>query len=118
MSHRSILYLIIIILSTSLLAKKKVYIVPNPQLIEYKNSEFNPYNNDVSVTIMAEDTIYLGLPITELREGWLRQFNREVYLYNDHQLKIIAGIPEESDTFLKICQDKRIWPEQRIGEEG
>jgi len=118
MTNISLLFLIITILSSSILADQQIYVVPKPQLSEYKNNEFNPYNNDVSVTILANDTLHLGIPIRELKELWGERFNHNLDINSDRELKIIGGIPGESDVFLKICHEREIWPEERIGNEG
>jgi hypothetical protein len=118
MTKRLIVVSILLLCYSVVLASQGVYTVPKPQLVEYNDRSFDPYIDDVSVKILATDTLHLNIPIGELRELWLERFKCDLSLNTDLDMKIIAGIPPESETFKKLCQERKIWPEDQIGEEG
>jgi len=73
--NRSVVFSIILIMSSYALAEQRVDIVPKPQIVEYLDNPFDPCIDDVSVNILADDTLNLNIPVRELGELSLQHYN-------------------------------------------
>ena len=112
-----ILSFIALLFSKSLIAEDLMLsVVPYPQEVEKRSGSFMLRPDDIRIQLAVSDTNGIALTTDELYEVFEIEKNQT---QDKSSTSVIwLGFPAEDKRFERLCRQKGIWPESRIGEEG
>ncbi len=111
-------YLPLLLLNVADLAGQTLPVIPQPQVAEVGKGNFRPAQGPFTLRVAAGDTAGLMLPVSQLQQAFALKFQTTPGLIKQGQPTIWMGLPEEDQDFKAHCQNLKIWPENRLGEEG
>lgn len=97
---------------------QQVPIIPQPQEIEIRKGIFKPVQRPFTIRLAAKDTVGTSLITSQLQNAFEKKYAAIPLLDNKDQPVIWMGLPEEDPDFKSWCERLKIWPENRLGEEG
>lgn len=96
-------------------AQTHLPVIPYPQEVKLERGQFELKPNQTALQVSMQDSSQISVALADLRA--LFQLQSVSGSANKRQT-ISLGIPAENEQFADLCKRKKIWPQDRIGEEG
>ena len=93
-------------------------VVPLPQEVEWRKGSFALEISGIAIKLAPEGAGEFDAPVNELRRVFEMISGGPPADEEAADRIIYLGLPERDPDFLKLCQERGLWPNPRIGAEG
>lgn len=99
-------------------AESIVPIVPKPKIVEYHTGTLKLNQPQIGLFVSAKDTSKYCIAIAQLYSLIQDNGGELVWDPKSADVSIRIGVPKKYRSFRKICKNRDVLPDQKIGEEG
>ena len=93
-----------------------ICVVPEPQQYDFSNESFSLDDADVTIKLYSKNNEPVNIAIRELEEV-LSQNHKDISKkYSSSE--ILIGLPGEDNQFDNILENEKLFPEDKLGDEG
>lgn len=118
MRTKKVVCLIFLLLGVEVLLAKERFLplVPWPREVKLHKGSFLLRPGQIRIYLAVENSEILAREVNELREAL--GLNPDQPSQEKTAATIWLGIPQRDGQFNKLCREKGVWPDARIGEDG